>query len=141
MTSAAAPARVSFVCDSNAWGGAEVWVGHLLRRASARGWTASLVCTPEVADGFPPVPGERAVVPLARHADEAPAVGGASVTVFLPGDPVRWAHRGPRHRSIAADVACAPCPHLECPIDFRCATSVRPDAVLAAARDLVRAAA
>ena len=71
----------------------------------------------------------------------AAAVGGASVTVFLPGDPVRWAHRGPRHRSIAADVACAPCPHLECPIDFRCATSVRPDAVLAAARDLVRAAA
>ena len=70
-------ARVSFVCDSNAWGGAEVWVSHLLRRAGARGWTASLVCTAEVADGFPPVPGRRAVVPLARHADEAPAVRAA----------------------------------------------------------------
>ena len=77
MTGTPAPARVSFVCDSNAWGGAEVWVSHLLRRAGARGWTASLVCTAEVADGFPPVPGDRAVVPLARHADEAPAVGEA----------------------------------------------------------------
>ena len=71
------PARVSFVCDSSAWGGAEVWVGHQLRRAGARGWTGSLVCSAEVADGFPPVPGERAVVPLARHADEAPAVRAA----------------------------------------------------------------
>ena len=70
-------ARVSFVCDSNAWGGAEVWVGHQLRRAGARGWTASLVCSAEVADGFPAVPGECAVVPLARHADEAPAVRAA----------------------------------------------------------------
>jgi ADP-heptose:LPS heptosyltransferase len=70
----------------------------------------------------------------------AAAVGGASVTVFLPGDPVRWAHGGARHRSVAADVPCAPCPHLECPIDFRCAASVRPDAVLAAARELVAAA-
>jgi glycosyltransferase involved in cell wall biosynthesis len=69
--------RVSFVCDSNAWGGAEVWASALLRRAAARGWTASLVCTPEVADGFPPVAGGCAVVPLARHADEAPAVGAA----------------------------------------------------------------
>jgi ADP-heptose:LPS heptosyltransferase len=67
----------------------------------------------------------------------AAAVGGRSVTVFLPGDPVRWAHHGPRHRALAADVPCAPCPHLTCPIDFRCAASVRPEAVLAAARDLV----
>ena len=71
----------------------------------------------------------------------AAAVGAASVTVFLPGDPVRWAHRGPRHRTVAADVPCAPCPHLVCPIDFRCAASVRPAAVLAAARELVPAAA
>src|SRR3954449_8130380 len=65
----------------------------------------------------------------------AAAVGGRSVTVFLPGDPVRWGHQGPRHRVLAADVACAPCPHLICPIDFRCAASVRPEAVLAAARE------
>ncbi|MGY1742043.1 MULTISPECIES: glycosyltransferase family 9 protein [unclassified Blastococcus] len=69
----------------------------------------------------------------------AAAVGGRSVTVFLPGDPVRWAHRGPRHRALAPDVACAPCPHLVCPIEFRCAQTVRPDAVLAAARQLAGA--
>jgi ADP-heptose:LPS heptosyltransferase len=67
----------------------------------------------------------------------AAAVGARSVTVFLPGDPVRWAHPGPRHRALAADVPCAPCPHLVCPIDFRCADSVRPGDVLAAARALV----
>ncbi|WP_091375740.1 glycosyltransferase family 9 protein [Geodermatophilus sp. DSM 45219] len=67
----------------------------------------------------------------------AAAVGARSVTVFLPGDPVRWAHRGPRHRAVVADVPCAPCPHLVCPIDFRCADSVRPVDVLAAARALV----
>jgi ADP-heptose:LPS heptosyltransferase len=66
----------------------------------------------------------------------AAAVGARSVTVFLPGDPVRWAHRGPRHRAVVADVPCAPCPHLVCPIDFRCAASVRPREVLSAAREL-----
>ncbi|MFW3168583.1 glycosyltransferase family 9 protein [Geodermatophilus sp. CPCC 206100] len=71
----------------------------------------------------------------------AAAVGARSVTVFLAGDPVRWAHRGPRHRAVVARVPCAPCPHLECPIDFRCAASVRPAAVLAAARDLAGSAA
>ncbi|WP_448616412.1 glycosyltransferase family 9 protein [Modestobacter sp. URMC 112] len=67
----------------------------------------------------------------------AAAVGARSVTVFLPGDPVRWAHTGPRHRAVVAGVPCAPCPHLECPIDFRCATSVRPADVLAAAREVL----
>jgi ADP-heptose:LPS heptosyltransferase len=69
----------------------------------------------------------------------AAAVGGRAVTVFLAGDPVRWAYRGPRARAVAASVACAPCPHLTCPIDFRCAASVRPEAVLAAARELAGA--
>lgn len=66
----------------------------------------------------------------------AAAVGARAVTVFLPGDPVRWAHRGPRHRTVAADVPCAPCPFLVCPIDFRCADSVPADVVLSAARRL-----
>ena len=69
----------------------------------------------------------------------AAAVGARSVTVFLPGDPVRWAHGGPRHRWLAADVPCAPCPHLECPIDFRCATAISPGAVLGEARALAGA--
>jgi len=67
----------------------------------------------------------------------AAAVGATSVTVFLAGDPVRWAHRGPRHRAVVADVPCAPCPHLVCPIDFRCAASVRVGDVLTAARQLL----
>ena len=67
----------------------------------------------------------------------AAAVGARSVTVFLPGDPVRWAHPGPRHRAVVADVECAPCPHLVCPIDFRCAASVRPGDVIATARELL----
>jgi len=70
----------------------------------------------------------------------AAAVGAPSVTVFLAGDPVRWASRGPRHRFVAAEVACAPCPHLTCPIDFRCAASVAPGRVLTAARELLGAA-
>ena len=70
----------------------------------------------------------------------AAAVGGRSVTVFLPGDPVRWAHRGPRHRALVPDVPCAPCPHLVCPIEFRCAQTVTPDAVLAAAREVAATA-
>jgi ADP-heptose:LPS heptosyltransferase len=70
----------------------------------------------------------------------AAAVGARSVTVFLSGDPVRWAHRGPRHRAVTADVACAPCSHLVCPIDFRCADSVPTGAVLSAARELAGSA-
>jgi ADP-heptose:LPS heptosyltransferase len=67
----------------------------------------------------------------------AAAVGARSVTVFLPGDPIRWAHPGPRQRAVIADVPCAPCPHLVCPIDFRCAASVRPADVTSAARGLL----
>ncbi|MGY1812680.1 glycosyltransferase [Blastococcus sp. SYSU D00820] len=68
--------RVAFVCDSDAWGGAEVYLTHLLRRAEGLGWTASLVVAEPVAERFRPVvPPERlAVVPPARHAAQAPAV-------------------------------------------------------------------
>jgi ADP-heptose:LPS heptosyltransferase len=69
----------------------------------------------------------------------AAAVGSRSVTVFLAGDPHRWAHSGPGHAAVAATVPCAPCPHLTCPIDFRCAGSVSARDVLARARTLVAA--
>ncbi|HJX42598.1 MAG TPA: glycosyltransferase, partial [Geodermatophilus sp.] len=69
--------RVSFVADSSAWGGAEVWLAHHLRRAEGSGVTASLVCSEPVAAGFAGFPVDRAVVPLTRHAAEAPAVRAA----------------------------------------------------------------
>ncbi|MFQ1001293.1 glycosyltransferase family 4 protein [Modestobacter sp. SSW1-42] len=71
--------RISVVADSDAWGGAEVYLSHLLRHAADSGWTASLVVAEPVADGFarrvPGVP--TTVVPLARHRADAPEVRAA----------------------------------------------------------------
>jgi len=41
--------RLSLVCDSENWGGAEVYLTHLLRRVGGLGWTASLVCAGPLA--------------------------------------------------------------------------------------------
>jgi ADP-heptose:LPS heptosyltransferase len=60
----------------------------------------------------------------------AEAVGTPCVTVFLAGDPVRWAHAD--HGLARVQVECNPCPHLTCPIDHRCATRLDPERVLAA---------
>jgi glycosyltransferase involved in cell wall biosynthesis len=72
-------ARVSLVSDSDAWGGAEVYLTHLLRRAGDCGWTASAVVAEPVAGRLAAVvpEGPVAVVPLARHAAGAPAVRSA----------------------------------------------------------------
>ena len=67
----------------------------------------------------------------------AAAVGGRSVTVFQPGDPRRWAHRGPRARALTPGVPCAPCSHLDCPIDFPCSRATTPDRVMGAVRELL----
>jgi len=64
----------------------------------------------------------------------AAAVGTPSVTIFLSGDPVRWAHDPARHRVARVQVECNPCPHLSCPIDHRCASGVTVAQVLAEAR-------
>ncbi len=69
--------RVSLVADSDAWGGAEVWLSHHLRRAADCGWTASLVVAAPVAAGFERLDlgrlgVDRAVVPLTRHTAAAP---------------------------------------------------------------------
>jgi glycosyltransferase involved in cell wall biosynthesis len=68
------PLRVSFVADTENWGGAEVWLVHHLRRAEEHGVEASVVCAEQVAGRFGGcVPPERlAVVPLVRHATTAP---------------------------------------------------------------------
>lgn len=73
------PLRVSFVADSDAWGGAEVWLAHHLRRAAEHGIEASLVCAEPVADRFRSVvaEGRLTVVPVARHATLAPATAAA----------------------------------------------------------------
>ncbi len=71
--------RLSLVCDSESWGGAEVYLSHLLRRAGGLGWTASLVCAEPLAARFAVVvpPGRLADVPPARHTRAAPAVRAA----------------------------------------------------------------
>lgn len=65
----------------------------------------------------------------------AAATGTRSVTVFMAGDPVRWAHPGPRHRIARVAVGCNPRPHLRCPLDrpltLRCATRLPVADVLA----------
>jgi ADP-heptose:LPS heptosyltransferase len=68
----------------------------------------------------------------------AAAVGTPSVTIFLAGDPVRWAYDDPRHPAVRATAPCSPCPHLTCPIDFRCAHSVTAQDVVSAAAGLLR---
>jgi ADP-heptose:LPS heptosyltransferase len=60
----------------------------------------------------------------------AAALRTPSVTIFLSGDPVRWAHDRARHPIVRADAGCNPCPHLSCPIDHRCASRVTVEEVL-----------
>ncbi len=67
----------------------------------------------------------------------AAALGVPAVVVFLSGDPVRWSHRG--HRAARVAVGCNPCPHLDCPIDHRCAKRLSAAYVLAEARAALRA--
>jgi ADP-heptose:LPS heptosyltransferase len=69
----------------------------------------------------------------------AAAVGARSVTIFQPGDPRRWGYGGPTARALAPGVPCAPCPHLECPIDFACSRATSADRVLSAVREVVGA--
>jgi glycosyltransferase involved in cell wall biosynthesis len=71
--------RAALVCDSESWGGAEVYLTHLLRRAPALGVTASLVVAGPLAGRFAPYlpAGPPAVVPPARHTRAAPAVRAA----------------------------------------------------------------
>lgn len=67
----------------------------------------------------------------------AHAVGGRTVTVFQPGDPRRWGYADRRARTLVPGVACAPCPHLECPIDFRCSRATTPERVMRAVAELL----
>ena len=86
----------------------------------------------------PEAAARRAAAMLEEGAD-AIDVGGESTR---PGaDPVPADEERRRVVPVVREaVGCNPCPHLDCPIDFRCATRVGPDRVVAAARRLLAAA-
>ena len=68
----------------------------------------------------------------------AAAVGTPAVTVFLAGDPRRWAPPDTaRYRAVLAGAPCQPCGHQVCPIDFRCANGLPADRVAAEAEALL----
>lgn len=99
--------RATFVVDSDAWGGAEVYLTHLLRRAEPNGWAPSLVAAAPVAAGFAgfaPV----TTVPLARHRAEAPelcrAIADTRPDVVL----VNLVDPGSNAAALAAALALAP---------------------------------
>ena len=66
------------------------------------------------------------------------AVGTASVTIFGPVDPQRWAALDQRlHPIVRRAVACSPCMYWECPIDHRCLRWVTPQMVMKVAEGLL----
>ena len=65
------------------------------------------------------------------------ALGTPVVTVMGPTDPRYTAYCLERQRVIAREVPCGPCHLRECPTDHRCMTLITPDAVLAAAREMI----
>ncbi|MCW3844188.1 glycosyltransferase family 4 protein [Micromonospora yasonensis] len=69
------PLRLALVVDSDAFGGAEVYTRHLLRRAPTDVTPVALVAAP-VAEHFAG-PHRLSVLPLARHAEQAPALAAA----------------------------------------------------------------
>src|SRR4051812_9252586 len=102
--------RVSFVADTEAWGGAETWLVHHLRRARRHDVEPSVVCAEPVADRFRPwVPaGSLAVVPLARHAVQAPATAAALAAQEPDVVLVNLVDPGSNAATMAAALAVAP---------------------------------
>jgi heptosyltransferase-2 len=70
----------------------------------------------------------------------ASAVGLPVVAIFGPTDPQGTAPITPRCTVVQEKPYCSPCFLRRCPIDHRCMTSVRPEAVEAAARGWLRSA-
>lgn len=70
----------------------------------------------------------------------AAAVGLPVVAIFGPTDPYGTAPITPRCIVVQDKPYCSPCFLRRCPIDHRCMTAVKPEAVEAAARDWLRSA-
>src|SRR3954452_21090190 len=102
--------RVSFVADTEAWGGAETWLVHPLRRARRHDVEPSVVCAEPVADRFRPwLPaGSLGVVPLARHAVQAPATAAALAAQEPDVVLVNLVDPGSNAATMAAALAVAP---------------------------------
>jgi heptosyltransferase-2 len=62
----------------------------------------------------------------------AAALGVPVVAIFGSTDPVATGPYGPGHRVVHAPTPCAPCLRRRCPTDFRCMTSIDPEAVIQA---------
>lgn len=63
-----------------------------------------------------------------------------SVVIVLSSDPVRWAPADKhRHRIVVHPVACRPCGHALCPLDFACAEGITAEMVTQTALDLLAA--
>ncbi|MEW6357726.1 MAG: glycosyltransferase family 9 protein [Planctomycetota bacterium] len=67
----------------------------------------------------------------------AAALGTPTVAIFGPKDPVVYAPRGSKVRVVRLDLPCSPCTKRTCP-DPICMTELRPEAVLSAAREMIR---
>lgn len=72
----------------------------------------------------------------------AQAVGVPVVDLFGPTSPERWGPRGPSARALSLELACSPCTNhggAHCPLGHHdCLGTLRADAVLAAARELLQ---
>jgi ADP-heptose:LPS heptosyltransferase len=68
----------------------------------------------------------------------AEAVGTPLITIFGPGDHLRWAPLDARRfPTIRHPVPCSPCEFWDCPIDHRCLTGIEPAEVVAVAEQLL----
>ena len=135
------PERFSAVADALAADGLQVAVSGVrgeeaVTRAVTSGMRAPVIdlCAQTSLGGFAALLQDARLLVCSDTgaAHLAAALSVPAVVVFLSGDPLRWSHAS--HRAARVPVGCNPCPHLECPIDHRCATLLSAADVLAEAR-------
>jgi ADP-heptose:LPS heptosyltransferase len=69
----------------------------------------------------------------------ADALNIASITIFGPSEPGRWAALDrAKHPILQQPVECSPCTYRNCPIDHRCLRWIRPQIVSETARELLK---